>query len=121
MKGKADNLSACHIKQRGILTVTQSQQWTVFVTIIINIIIVIIIILRQQDTQQHAIYYAQMFFHDFEKGNKMVSPVQGLPYLFVNRALNFIYPFLAMRSKNFLSDWCCVTDKFSLPWCLHFL
>ena len=37
-------------------------------------------------------YYAQTFFHDFEKGNKMVSLVQGLPYLFVNRAsISFMY------------------------------
>ena len=37
-------------------------------------------------------YYAQTFFHDFEKGNKMVSLVQGLPYLFVNRvSISFIY------------------------------
>ena len=37
-------------------------------------------------------YYAQTFFHDFEKGDKMVSLVQGLPYLFVNRAsISFIY------------------------------
>ena len=37
-------------------------------------------------------YYAQTFLHDFEKGNKMVSLVQGLPYLFVNRAsILFIY------------------------------
>ena len=37
-------------------------------------------------------YYAQTFFHDFEKGNKMVSLVQGLRYLFVNRAsISFIY------------------------------